>query len=131
MGPGTLLWKCPMVNGKCWRCCPGRRPCSTPEPTKVSGMYGRLVTYTHSEDRDALEAKARAGVIPIVTAIPGYVAYGVIVEDDRVISMSAWQSEEDAKSGDAALLEWVRANTTMKVQSRITGDFSWLELAGK
>jgi len=50
-------------------------------------MYGRLVTYTHSEDRDALEAKARAGVIPIVTAIPGYVAYGVIVEDDRVISV--------------------------------------------
>ena len=94
-------------------------------------MYGRLVTYTHSEDRDALEAKARAGVIPIVTAIPGYVAYGVIIEDDRVISMSAWQSEEDAKSGDAALLEWVKNNPTMKVQSRITGDFSWLELAGK
>ena len=94
-------------------------------------MYGRLVTYTHSEDRDALEAKARAGVIPIVTAIPGYVAYGEIVEHDRVISMSAWQSEEDAKSADAALLEWVQANTTMKVQSRITGDFSWLELAGK
>jgi hypothetical protein len=94
-------------------------------------MYGRLVTYTHSEDRDALEAKARAAVIPIVTAIPGYVAYGVIVEDDRVISMSAWQSEEDAKSGDAALLEWVQNNTTMKVQTRITGDFSWLELAGK
>jgi len=92
-------------------------------------MYGRMVTYTHSEDRDALEAKARAGVIPIVTAIPGYVAYGVIVEDDRVVSISAWQSEEDAKSGDAALLEWVRANTTMKVQSRITGDFSWLEIA--
>ena len=92
---------------------------------KVSGMYGRLVTYTHSEDKDELEAKARAGVIPIVTGTPGYVAYGVMFHDDRVVSMSAWESEEHAKSADAALAEWVQTNTTMQVQSRITGDFSF------
>ena len=88
-------------------------------------MYGRLVTYTHSEDKDELEAKARAGVIPIVTGTPGYVAYGVMFRDDRVVSMSAWESEEHAKSADAALAEWVQTNTTMQVQSRITGDFSF------
>jgi len=92
-------------------------------------MYGRLVTYTYSEDRDELEARARAGVIPIVTGTPGYVAYGVMFHDDRVVSVSVWESEEQAKAADAALAEWVGANTTMQVQTRITGDFSWLELA--
>jgi hypothetical protein len=30
-----------------------------------------------------------------------------------------------------ALGEWVRSNTTMKVDKRYTGDFSWLELASQ
>jgi heme-degrading monooxygenase HmoA len=92
-------------------------------------MYGRVVIYTYDEDKDGLEAKARAGVIPIVTNLPGYISYGVMFTDDRVVSTSAWQSEDNAKAGDAALGEWVRSNTTMKPDSRFTGDFSWLEMA--
>jgi heme-degrading monooxygenase HmoA len=94
-------------------------------------MYGRVVIYTFDEDKDALEAKARAGVIPLVTGTPGYLAYGVMFTEDRVVSSSAWESEDHAKAGDAALLEWVQANTTMKVDERFTGDLSWLELAGQ
>jgi heme-degrading monooxygenase HmoA len=92
-------------------------------------MYGRVVIYTHDEDKDELEAKARAEVIPIVTNTPGYISYGVIFLDDRVVSTSAWESEEHAKAADAALLEWVKTNTTMKVETRFTGDYSWLEIA--
>ena len=94
-------------------------------------MYGRVVIYTFDENKDELEARARAAVIPLVTNTPGYIAYGVIFQDDRVISASAWESEEHAKAGDAALLEWVQTNTTMKVEQRFTGDLSWLELASK
>ena len=92
-------------------------------------MYARVVVYTHSEDKDELEARARAGVIPIVTNSPGYISYGVIVQDDQVVSISQWESEEHAKAADAALGEWVKANTTMKTDVRYTGDLSWLELA--
>ena len=94
-------------------------------------MYGRVVIYTYDEDKDELETKARAAVIPIVTNTPGYISYGVMFQDDRVVSSSAWESEEHAKAADAALGEWVRSNTTMKVESRFTGDFSWLELASR
>jgi len=94
-------------------------------------MYGRVVTYTYDEDKDELEARARAGVIPIVTNTPGYISYGVMFQSDRVVSISAWESEEHAKAADAALLEWVRANTTMQVESRVTGEFAWLELAAR
>jgi len=94
-------------------------------------MYGRLVTYSYDEDKDGLEAKARAAVIPIVTNTPGYISYGVMFTDDRVVSTSAWESEEHAKAADAAILEWVKTNTTMKVDQRFTGDFAWLELASR
>ncbi len=92
-------------------------------------MYGRVVIYTYDEDKDELEAKARAGVIPIVTNTPGYISYGVMFVDDRVVSVSQWDSEEHAKAADAALAEWVKANTTMQSQARFTGDLAWLELA--
>jgi hypothetical protein len=94
-------------------------------------MYARVVVYTHHEDKSELEEKARAGVIPIVTSTPGYVSYGVMFEDDRVVSISQWESEEHAKAADAALSEWVQANTTMKSETRIMGDLAWLELASR
>jgi len=94
-------------------------------------MYGRVVIYRFDEDKDALEAKARGGVIPLVTGTPGYLAYGVIFTEDHVISSSAWESEEHAKAADAALIEWVQNNTTMKVEQRFTGDLAWLEVVGQ
>jgi heme-degrading monooxygenase HmoA len=92
-------------------------------------MYGRVVIYTHDEDKDELEAKARAGAIPIVTSTPGYISYGVMFEGNQVVSISQWESEEHAKAADGALAEWVQANTTMKSETRYTGDLAWLELA--
>jgi heme-degrading monooxygenase HmoA len=94
-------------------------------------MYARVVIYTYDENKDELEAKARAGVIPIVTNTPGYISYGVMFEGDRVVSISQWESEEQAKAADAALAEWVNANTTMKTETRFTGDLAWLELASR
>lgn len=39
------------------------------------------------------------------------------------------ESEEHAKAADASLAAWVKANTTMTSETRITGDLAWLELA--
>ena len=94
-------------------------------------MYARVVVYTHDDDKDELEAKARAGVIPIVTNTPGYISYAVMFHDDRVVSISQWESEDHAKEADAALAEWVNANTTMKSETRFTGELAWLELASR
>ena len=61
-----------------------------------------MVVYTHNDDKDELEAKARAGVIPIVANTPGYISYGVMFDDNRVVSISQWESEEHAKEAGGA-----------------------------
>src|SRR3954451_20085352 len=100
-------------------------------PTKESVMYARVVVYTYDEDKEQLEAKARAAVIPIVTGTPGYISYGVMFDDARVVSISQWESEDHAKAADVALAEWVSANTSIKSETRHTGELSWLELAAR
>jgi hypothetical protein len=49
----------------------------------------------------------------------------------HVVSFSQWESEEHAKAADAAMGEWVKANTTMQSETRYTGDLSWLEVAAR
>ncbi len=50
-------------------------------------------------------------------------------EDNSVVSISQWQSEEHAKAADVEVGEWVKANTTMTSEIRITGDLAWPALA--
>ena len=92
--------------------------------------YGRVVIYSHSEDRDELETKAREGVLPIVKAADGFLAYGVLVTEDRVVSSSAWASEAQAKAIDDTIKAWVKDNTTMVIEGRYDGELAWLEVAG-
>src|SRR3954447_9317571 len=92
-------------------------------------MYERVAVYTYQEDKMELEAKARAGVLPIVTSTPGYISYGVMFNDEHVVSVSTWESEDTAKVADAAIIDWVKSNTTMQLQSRFAGDLAWIEMA--
>jgi len=66
-------------------------------------MYARVVVCTHQDDKVELEAEARAGVIPIVTSTPGYISYGVMVNDNTVMSISQWESVASTGSGGLEL----------------------------
>ena len=94
-------------------------------------MYARSQSSTPTTRTRTARGEGPRGVIPIVTSTPGYISYGVMFDDDRVVSISQWQSEEHAKAADSALAEWVKANTSMTSETRITGDLSWLELAAR
>ena len=92
--------------------------------------YGRCVTYTYSGDVQDLIERAREGILPIFKQQPGFLAYGVMVQGDQLVSMSAWNSENDAKGADEAAKDWVSKNAAdMKVVSSVLGDYAWLEFA--
>ncbi len=91
--------------------------------------YGRCVIYSFAGDAQEVIEKARAGILPIFKRQSGFVAYGVMVEGDQIISMSAWNSESDAKAADEAAKQWVSENMDAKVVTSFIGNYAWLEFA--
>ncbi len=91
--------------------------------------YGRCVIYMFPGDADELIGKARTGILPIFKSQPGFVAFGVMVRGNQLISMSAWRSERDAKAADELAREWVSENVNMTVVNSFMGDYEWLEFA--
>jgi hypothetical protein len=60
---------------------------------------------------------------------PGFIAYGVMVRGNQLISVSAWNSESDAIPADKLAKEWVLENVDMTVINSFMGDYEWLEFA--
>jgi heme-degrading monooxygenase HmoA len=87
------------------------------------------VIYSFAGDAQEVIEKARAGMLPIFKRQSGFLAYGVMVEGDEIISMSAWDSESDAKAADEAAKQWVSENMDAKVLRSFIGNYAWLEFA--
>ena len=89
--------------------------------------YGRCVIYSFTGDQQEVIEKSRAGVLPILKQQPGFIAYGVIVQDGNIFSVSAWDTEDDAKAADDAARGWVRENMDAQVVTSVVGNYAWLE----
>jgi hypothetical protein len=91
--------------------------------------YGRCVIYMFPGDAEEIIGKARTSILPIYKRQPGFIAYGVMVRGNQLISMSAWKSECDAMAADKLAKEWVLENVDMTVINSFLGDYEWLEFA--
>jgi hypothetical protein len=91
--------------------------------------HGRCVIYSFTGDEQDVIDKSRAGILPILKRQPGFIAYGVIIRDGKIFSMSAWDTESDAKAADEAAKEWVAENMDAQVVTSVVGDYAWLEFA--
>jgi hypothetical protein len=95
----------------------------------VAMPYGRCVIYSFAGDVEEIISKARSGILPIFQKQPGFVAYGVMVRGEQLISMSAWDSEDDARAADEVAKAWIAENVDMTVVNSFIGDYEWLEFA--
>jgi hypothetical protein len=91
--------------------------------------YGRCVIYSFTGDEQEMIEKSRVGVLPILKQQPGFIAYGVIVQDGKIFSISAWDTENDASAADDAARGWVAENIDAQVVTSVVGDYAWLEFA--
>jgi hypothetical protein len=91
--------------------------------------YGRCVIYSFSGDADEVAEKSRNGILPIFKQQHGFIAYGVMMQNGQIISVSAWASEADANAADEAAKQWVSENMDAQVVSSFVGDYAWLEFA--
>jgi hypothetical protein len=58
---------------------------------------GRCVISPFEGDDQEFIGKARPGILPIFKQQPGFIAYGVMVQNGQIMSMSAWNIESDAR----------------------------------
>ena len=55
--------------------------------------------------------RAQSGMLPIFRQQPGFVAYeGVVTGDNEVVSISTWDSAEQAQAAVQTAATWVREN---------------------
>jgi hypothetical protein len=87
------------------------------------------VIYSFDGDAQEIIETSRAGILPLFKQQPGFLAYGVMVQGDQIISMSAWNSESHAQAADGVGKKWAAENIDAKVLNSFVGEYAWLEFA--
>ena len=67
---------------------------------------------------DEIIRRAEAGMLPTFRSQPGFVAYGLVITgEDSAISITIWQSEEQANAAVKVAASWVKDNIAEMVES--------------
>jgi hypothetical protein len=79
-------------------------------------MHARMARYSFSGDPLEIARKAEDGMLPIFTSSRGFRAYSIFQFDDEIVSISAWETKEDADEANRIAGEWVTENLADRVQ---------------
>jgi heme-degrading monooxygenase HmoA len=91
------------------------------------GVYA-LTSGTAKEVGD----RAREGMLSVFRAQPGFQAYGLAeAEEGKLVSVSVWNSGEQAAQANEVAASWVRENIAdrVRLESSQVGDFLFYETA--
>ena len=91
------------------------------------GIYA-VISGTAEEAAD----KAQEGMLSVFRDQPGFQAYGLAeAQDGRVISVSMWDSGDQAQKANDVAASWVRENVAdrIRLESAQVGDFFFYETA--
>ena len=79
-------------------------------------MHGRMATYKYTGDADELAQRAEEGMLPILESQPGFRAYSLAATGDEVVSLSVWDTAEQAEAANAAAASWVAENIADRIE---------------
>ena len=76
--------------------------------------YIRIALYDLKSGNYAdVVSKAKAGLLPLFQASPGFQSLGVSeVDKESFVSVSTWQTREQAETATAKAADWVKANSS-------------------
>lgn len=80
-------------------------------------MHARVAFYKFTPGgADIVIERAKAGMLPIFRQQPGFIAYAVIkTADDGGVSITTWDTAEQAEQAIQAAASWVKANVAEHV----------------
>ena len=93
---------------------------------------GLYVLSGGTTDQVVERVQSTGGMLDVFRAQPGFVAYGVATtEDEFLISLSIWESAEQADAATAMAADWVAEHLADRVelQDDFIGDLAFLAQA--
>jgi heme-degrading monooxygenase HmoA len=91
----------------------------------------RVATYKITEGSyQDIAGSAKTGMLPTFKEQPGFVRYGLAdVGDGVILSLSVWESREQADAAAPVAAAWVRDNLADRIElkSNYTGDVAFFE----
>ncbi|GAC1350872.1 MAG: hypothetical protein NVSMB27_37600 [Ktedonobacteraceae bacterium] len=97
-------------------------------------QHARVAVYqVKPGTADEIVRRAQAGMLPTFRSQPGFVGYGLVTSGETsVISLSFWQTPEQAEAAVQSAASWVKDNLAemvVSVQSYV-GDLAFLSSTG-
>jgi heme-degrading monooxygenase HmoA len=87
----------------------------------------RIAVYTVTSGTvKEIEDRAREGMLPVFRGQSGFQAYGLaLTQEGKVVSVTLWESGEQAQRANELAASWVKDNLADRVQleSAQIGDF--------
>jgi heme-degrading monooxygenase HmoA len=84
--------------------------------------YARVGIYTLTGDKADVTRQATEGMLPIFQRQPGFVDYNIVAADGKLISISTWESMEQANAGTQQAATFVDE----KLSSQVSLDTSFV-----
>ena len=80
--------------------------------------YTRLSTYDLTKGTfPELTGIVEKGILPMFTKQPGFVNYGLVdTGDHKVVSISIWETRDEAQKSDSLAATWVKENVSDRVR---------------
>lgn len=79
-------------------------------------MHVRLATYSYNGDAREIARTAHEGMLPIFQEQSGFRSYALAEMGDVVMSMSVWDSADDAQAANSLAADWIADNLSDKLQ---------------
>ncbi len=79
--------------------------------------YARLATYDITKGTfPELTSIAEQGILPMLAKEPGFVNYGLVdVGNNKVVSVSIWETREEAHKASTTAAGWVKDNAADRI----------------
>lgn len=83
-------------------------------------QHTRVAVYgVQAGSVDEVTKRAEEGLLPIFRTAPGFVSYGVAkVADDELVSISIWDSRDEAEAATGLAADWVGENIADLVERK-------------
>ena len=94
-------------------------------------MYAAIRRYKAKPDAPISELTRRAqeGFVPLVSALPGFVAYyGVVAENNVLVTVSIFEDQAGEEESTRQAAEWVKQNIAEFIEGPpevTTGSVDW------